>query len=946
MATSSVAVSLDDERMAESPPTAVETNDDDEEEDEEEDEEDQNQEEGSEDDSDEPAETPVKSPPPDKKKAAPKTPSSSVSKKSSSKSPSSAAIPFTQLVQDAILAMKDRTGSSQIAIQKWILGNHPDIDPQKLKQRLLVTLKNGLKTKRLIKFKASYKMNPAFMRKKTDKTKKKKAAKAAAEKKKTLSKAELAALKEKERKEKAEKLRQERIRKRKFPMDDLKLIEEDKELKVVEKLPSRPSLDLAMPHFPPACKTDTTKSGLLDDIFHVYHFFRGDLGWGRLPGQKAVVAPFTLHQWMQCVEQVMKGWSKKARMLPPLMTHLFVVTLQYLVPAKLQSALTPASWSEVLLLYMDAMERYYTTEASEEPNTIPSLGIDTEYLFYASDEPKDEASLEGPDPFSTYLGGIRQKAHSKLEMQDPWTLSAEELLSLLTALVDDVLASSAECLDELDLRNDETYELLKTKRAADSNFRKLQMARNKELADEKKDRKSNGEAELATRSNVKMAKISEAKLEKARREQQKATDAYEKYSRGKRIRTEPIGLDRHFNEAYHSWNDPERVFILQRNKAVPSTQSFNVPDSTIYRMTWHSIDKKSTLDKYIESLDVRGKRESGLHEALLPVRKLVHDDVKEMNEKKSKLKEKVDLQNKLELARKSYETGRKSGRLAAQSEQELIDLQNEIEKMEDSIANGNVVTEYDFEAETGLNILREFDTEEKGSRRVSRRETQKRQKEEEEASVEKMICSQLWPTGAIDGTGTVGMIVDQLMELEKRMESLVSWESGDRNSWISGLEKAVESWNEATIPNLAAEADNAATVGSPDGSAKHATPKSSSATVWQVLSMIKVRFLMILVVSVLNHVFLATFLYLPNSPLFWNWKAGSSRCPASKWLPKMPTMPTTTCQRAPRTKKSKLRMHGKRSYIALSVYLQRPVQKSARVSLMRLRRHAKRITQR
>ncbi|KAG7367132.1 linker histone H1 and H5 family protein [Nitzschia inconspicua] len=840
MASLSVAVADDDERMAESPPTAVETNDDD---DEEEDEDEPNQDEQTEDDDDddseEAAETPAKSPSSAQKKAPSKNPSSAASTKSSSKSPSSSSIPFTQLVQDAIINMKDRTGSSQIAIQKWILGNHPEIDPQKLKQRLLVTLKNGLKTKRLIKVKASYKINPGFQKKKTEKTKKKKAAKVAAEKKKIVSKVDLAAIKEKERKEKAEKLRQERIRKRKFPMDDLKLIEEDKELKIVKKLPARPTLDLAMPHFPSACRTDSTKSGLLDDVLLVYHFFRGDLGWGRLPGQKAVVAPFTLEQWMQCVEQVMKGWAKKARMLPPLMTHLFVVSLQYLVPAKLQSALTPASWSEVLLLYMDAMERYYTTDASKEPNTIASLGIDTSYLFYASDKPKEEAALEGPDPLAPYLSGIRQKAHSKLEMQDPWTLSAEELLSLLTALVDDVLASSMECSDDLDVRNDEIYELLKTKRAADSNLRKLQTARNKELADEKKDRKSNGEAELATRSNVKMTKISEAKLEKARREQQKATDAYEKYSRGKRIRTEPIGMDRNFHEVYHSWNDPERVFVLQRNKTIPPTESFAVPDSTVYRMTWHSIDKKSTLDKYIESLDVRGKRESGLHDALMPVRKLVHDDIKEMNEKKSKLKEKMDLQNKLEMARKSYETGRKSGRLAAQSEQELIDLQNEIDQMEESIANGNVTAEYDIEAATGLNMLREFDNEEKSNRRASRRETQKKQKEEEEASVEKIRCSQLWPTGAIDGSGMVGTIVEQLLKLEERMECLVSLESGDRTSWRLGLEKAVESWNEGTIPNLAVDSTNSSAVMSPDGSAKSGAPKSSSASSWQILSMIK-----------------------------------------------------------------------------------------------------------
>ncbi|KAL3924384.1 MAG: hypothetical protein SGILL_001084 [Bacillariaceae sp.] len=832
MASESVAANADDP-MVESPPMAVETHDEDDDDDIDDDSGVQAQVmdagETTEDEESDGKETPVKAAPspapPTVKKTPIKTPSSVKSKAGKSPGP---AIPYSQLVQDAILGMKDRTGSSQPAIQKWILGKHPEIDPGKLKQRLLLTLKNGLKTKRLIKVKASFKMNPAFMKKKKQRVKKKATTKAVAkQEKKSLTKAELAALKEKQRREKAEKDRQDKIRKRKFPMDDLKLIEQDKELKVVHKNPPRPALDLAMPAFPSACKSDTMKSGLLEDVFHVYHFFRGDVGWGRLAGQKAVVAPFSLAQWMECVEQVMKGWPKKSRMLPPLMTHLFVVTLQYLVPAKLQAALTPASWSEVLLLYMDAMERFYTTEASEDLNTIASLGIDTEYLFHATDEEEDSSNLEAPVPFSSYLSGIRRKAHSKLEMNDPWTLTAEELLSLLTALVDDVLAASAECAIEFDVRNDESYELLKDKRAADANFRKLQTARNKELNDEKKDRKSNGEAELATRSNVKMVKISEAKVERARKEQQKATDAYEKASRGKRIRTEPVGLDRNFHEVYHSWNDPKRVFVLQRNKAIPSSLAFDVPDGTMHRMTWHSINKRSTLDKYMESLDVRGKRESGLYDALQPVRRLVHDDVKEINDKKAKLKEKTDLQNKLELARKSYETGRKSGRLAAQSEQELIDLQNEIDNMEQSIATGNVVKTYDIESETGLSMLREFDTQEQSNGRVSRRESQKKQKEQKEASVDKMPCSLLWPTGAVDGTGTVGMIVDQLIGLEKRMEDLVSWENGDRVSWRSGLEKAVESWNESIIPNLAADSANAQ-----DGGSK-------GQSVFQVLSTLK-----------------------------------------------------------------------------------------------------------
>ena len=69
----------------------------------------------------------------------PKTPS----KKSSNKS-----IPYTDVITNAIMALKDRTGSSSMAIQKWVVNNHPSMDPAKLKKKMNFTLKNGVKTKR------------------------------------------------------------------------------------------------------------------------------------------------------------------------------------------------------------------------------------------------------------------------------------------------------------------------------------------------------------------------------------------------------------------------------------------------------------------------------------------------------------------------------------------------------------------------------------------------------------------------------------------------------------------------------------------------------------------------------------------------------------------------------------------------------------------------------
>jgi len=819
---------------------------------------------------DSPIATHSNSPKTPSKKESPTAATKDISKPSSKKHNKS--IPYTEVVTNAIMALKDRTGSSQAAIQKWIANNQPNVDPSKFKKKMSFTLKNGVKSLRFIKIKASYKINPAWLkaqkRKKASsaaqaKAKKASFAKATKEKEKKkeaekpLTKEEIAEQKEKERKEKVEKERRkkererlDKIRRRKFPVEDLKLIVEDRELKVKVDLPPRPLLELAMPDFPAACRSNTMGSGLMNDIIHIYHFFRGDLSWGRFNKQKLLVAPFTLEQWMSCVQQVSKGWSKKARMLPPLMTHLFVVSLQHLVPDKLLLALTAASWSEVLLLYMDAMSTYCTDKlAEEDTNIVPSEGIDGQYLFSVSDElEKDSSKLEAPDPSSTYLTGVLKKAHSKCVNHDPWNLNAEELLSLLKALVDDILATSSDCSEELEIRNDETYELLKRKRTADANMRKIQTGRNRQVAEEAKDRKSNeDEEEAQTRSNVKVATISEAKVEKAKREQQKVTELYEKSRRSKRIRTEPTGMDRNFQEIHLSWNDSQQIFFLQRGKSISSDLSFDVPGSSKqYRITWQSIRKKSTLNKFMDSLDVRGIREKSLYESLQQIRRYVYDDIKEMNDKKALLKEKSDVKRRLENAQTSYDNGRKSGRLAAQSEQELIDLQNEIERLEKSIVSGNVVKKIDMGLETGLTMLREFDMQEEQSqrRRASRRDAQNESEEIQESCYKKMLCSRIWPTGHIDGTGVVGIIVSQLLDMEKKVDKLSGLEKANRTAWIASLETAVHSWNELSADFVLGYASNSS--GSTDG-------QNSSMSVYQLVCIIRQRLL-----ELENRVFEAT----------------------------------------------------------------------------------------
>jgi hypothetical protein len=605
-------------------------------------------------------------------------------------------------------------------------------------------------------------------------------------------------------------------------------------------------------------------SGLLEDVFHVYHFFRGDVGWGRFAKQKEKVAPFTLEQWLQCIQQILRGTTKKTRMLPPLMSHLFVVALQHLVPRQLLVALTPASWSEVLMLYMDAMERYFTTEASGHANALPGLAIDAEYLVGATEEPKDEALLEPPmttTRTSFYLQGPLFKAHSKLLTQDPWMLTAEELVGLLRALSDDMLATLPECSYELDDRLQETHELLKRKKAADALIRKLQTTKNKEQAEEKEQQESD---EKQTRSNTKLPTVSDNQMESAKRAQHKANHDYEKACRSRLVRTEHIGEDRNFHAFHHFYNDPEKVYVLRRGKNMPSPASFKVPDlEAPYKTTWYSMDKKSILESYIKALDVRGKREAALSEVLQPARKFLFDDIKVLNDKKALLKEKLDLQRRFENAKLNSESGRKSGRLAAQSEQEFTSLQTEIDFLEGCIVTGEAAPpKPDLEVETGLQLLRDFDQQESQNqrRRATRRDVQKQLQEEEKNDnpLPRLQCSRLWSSGNIDGTGIVGSIVWELLELEERVERLASWDENgeDRKAWISTLETAAHSWHAASPPLLLEDIgeDVGSVAASPEDESKakklrmSGTPDSvvtgsasSTLTASQILSMLKVR---------------------------------------------------------------------------------------------------------
>lgn len=288
------------------------------------------------------------------------------------------------------------------------------------------------------------------------------------------------------------------LKKRRFPVDDLVLIAEDKELGVkkpadIGKAPFLPfALHSLLPHdvrprnkkttaqsVVTACSTecDTGSSGsgsrgLVSDLIQVYHFFRGDFNYSRLFDK--ALPEFSLKHLLHASNEIVLGNSKRSRVVPPLISYLFVLALNILTTptsedwvssdssdedrrnfdslkadcTKLNHGLTDCSWGETLLCYIHAMENFFTTKASVDQNALPGhcITMEDDVGSFATD---DDIL---PSGYFGYLGpadGSMRKAYQKLMRQDPWYLTAEELISLLRSLCDDILAMKIDLAQEV-----------------------------------------------------------------------------------------------------------------------------------------------------------------------------------------------------------------------------------------------------------------------------------------------------------------------------------------------------------------------------------------------------------------------------------------------------------------------------------------------------------------
>ena len=695
------------------------------------------------------------------------------------------------MVTECLRHLSDRNGSSLHAIGKSMKSLFNKSDSPQIKFNINKALKLGLKEERFLKVRGSFKINSTWakkvreerkrkerQRKLSEMKKKKEAQKAAEMKKKAMEEAQKAAEKKKKAEEKkkmtndklskekclpkkeknhplceaakkkAEELKlkeelAEKIRKRKFPMDDLELIKEDKLLRVrPPHAKTPPSLPLLMPNTP-QMNYSTSRRGIVSEIFQIFHFFRGSIGW-----RKKKTAEFNLLNLFSCCEEIYNGNAKNNGVLPPLIVHLFVVALKFLTNevneySELQplgSIVDPLNWSEILRHYMDFLQTLSTSPLSHD--------VLCDYITDDLDEL--------PPHYHGYLGPPNDclaKAHAKLRKAEPCMLTADECMCLLRSLCDDILGNCPELELQINEKMEEMNILTRKKRAAETKWRKIKFAYNKSQKQtknasnemnknientltEKNENVEKNTTEIKEKTNDKQSDIQEApsdakvkqtptsnhqssspkptkeEYEDAEKSLQRAVELYDQGLQRLIVRVEPIGYDRNHCAIYHFFHDPEYVYL----ETLPLTVKKDKNANKICRRTWRKISCKSLFDEYVNTLDVRGIRERELEYQLLYkgfVRKHLYDDLKIEQMIAAKKKEEEILLNRFENAKKACtESSRRSSRLVGIHQQELQKIEDEINVFKTQKSTNFLTKEtqsIDVKMTTGYDKLKEYE---------------------------------------------------------------------------------------------------------------------------------------------------------------------------------------------------------------------------------------------
>jgi hypothetical protein len=502
--------------------------------------------------------------------------------------------------------------------------------------------------------------------------------------------------------------------------------------------------------------------------------------------------------------------------------------------------------SQVAFFYIDLMERYYTSDVSVEDGVLSGDDKFGMRYYWDTNTTEDEQietdhTSKGDDgnylvsnKFRAYLGdsqGVLEKGFSKLQQQkEPWTLNAAELMAILRTLTDDVLAKRPDLAEDIAGRGAKLNELSKAKRNAIVKYNKVRLAyegpkkpnrpKKPEGNDEKGDNKEEEQADNEPKDEDEKPFVPTATKQQfltAEKAYNKAVDAYEAGLNKLVSRTEPIGFDRYFNAIYFFQHDPAMLHVEQLKQSLVPPEIKNLGADLTPFSSWHFIDTKPLFEQFLDSLDDRGQREDEtlkICSNLTMLKRRLLDEKKENNRAAAREREKEELERRWENAKSACdaEDGRRSGRLAGIAVEELKKTEEEIKILamaHEAEERGEKLGREqasDYSLLTGLNLITEFFSDQRTTRSVKKSGKDGQNDADVLANVPP---HKLWMDDNIGGNGTLNVLAEALIALEKKCNDLSSWDREDitREAWLKQMSDASCAWAIDCVMQMGPSAD-------------------------------------------------------------------------------------------------------------------------------------------
>lgn len=538
------------------------------------------------------------------------------------------------------------------------------------------------------------------------------------------------------------------------------------------------------------------------------------------------------------------------------------------------------------------MERYYTSDVSLEDGVLPGDGkLDMSYYLdkdsLGTEQIIDIAEESGDDKlparYNSYLGdmqGSLAKGFSKLQSQnEPWSLKADELMAILRALTDDILARMPDLAIDIAGRGAKLNELSKAKRAAVVKFNKVKLAyegpkkpsrpKKADETEDNTDSKDDGQAEAESKEEDEKPFVPTATKNQflaAEKAYNKAVEAYENGLNKLISRTEPIGFDRNFNAIYFFRHDPTMLHVEQLKQSNLPTEIKLLGAELTPFSTWHFIDSKPLFEQFLESLDSRGQRENetlAVCSNLTILKRRLQDEKNDNTRAAAREREKEDLERRLINAKNACdaEDGRRSGRLAGIAMDELTKVEQEIKLMvkvhenEERQEKMGREKACDYALLTGLQMINDLLSGQRTTRSIRKSDVD----DQKLADVLSSVPShKLWVDDKIGGNGTLGILTEAVLALEQKCNELSPWDREDisRQAWRKQLSDTSCAWAIDCVMQLGpSDEPNQDSDSLTSPIKKQKVEPASGISVASMVATVKVRlpFLVYLFCSVLYH---------------------------------------------------------------------------------------------